>query len=245
MAVDVASLPPEVQKYIKELREENADRRKSYEVYEKAFSKYDESQQKGLLRMIQLLAEDTEAGAQLFRELADDVLGPPETTKPKEEEEGDDMADKDERPIAEIVAEAVAKALEAQDERYNEAETEAEREEFEKAVAYWDAEAKKLGYEPNTQAAADLFFMANKLGTADLSVAHDQLTKFNEFIGTSSEEEEEEGGEEEEEGEKPKPKFPKAGGKGAGAPQVKEEFDFRDDNAVRERLNAMLDSADS
>ena len=235
---DISKLPEEAQRYIKELREENADRRKSYEIYAKAFSKYDEPQQKGLLRMIQLLAEDTEEGAKLFRELADDILGAPEPT----EKEGDeDMADKDERPLAEIVAEAVAQALEAQDSKYQEAETEAEREEFEKAVAYWDAEAKKLGYEPNTQAAADLFFMANRLGTSDLAAAHEQLTKFNEFSGENKEEEEKEESEEEEE---EKPKFPKAGGKGAGAPQVKEEFDFRDDNAVRDRLNAMLDSAE-
>jgi len=238
---DITKLPEEAQRYIKQLRDENADRRKSYEIYEKAFSKYDEPQQKGLLRMIQLLAEDTEEGAKLFRELADDILGAPEQPEPKEEE-GEDMADKDERPLAEIVAEAVAAALEAQDSKYVEAETEAEREEFEKAVAYWDAEAKKLGYEPNTQAAADLFFMANKLGTSDLAVAHEKLTSFNEFIGAGEEEKEE--SEEEGEEEEPKSKFPKAGGKGAGAPQVKEEIDFRDDNAIRERLSAMLDSAD-
>jgi hypothetical protein len=241
MAVDISKLDPEVQKYIKELRDENADRRKSYKVYEDAFAAYDEPQQKGLLHMIQMLAEDTEAGALLFRELADNILGETEET-PKEDKE--DMAkneETEETDIKAIVAAAVAEALEAQDAKYQEFETKAEEEEFNKAVEYWEGEITKLGYTPNTPEAADLFFMANKLGTSDLKLAHEKLVAYNEFVGAGKEEEEEEeeGGEEEEE-----KTFPKASGKGAGAPQVRDEIDFKDSGAVRDRLMAMLDSAE-
>ena len=243
MAVDLNTLPKDVQDYIKELREESADRRKSLQAYEEAFKPYDDGQRNGLMHMIKLLAEDTEEGAKLFRELANDILGDEEQSEEVDEEDSkeDEVAkDAEEKDMKTIVAEAVAEALRAKDESDTETRTKAEEEEFEAAVAHWDAEAKKLGYEPNTQEAADLFFMANKLNTSDLSEAHEKLQSFNSFVGVGEEkDEEDESGSE-------KPSFPKAGGKGSGAPQVKsDELDYSDADAVREALSKMLDSADA
>lgn len=236
--------PDQLRSYVKELREENKLAREQMEVYAEVMKPFPAPQQRGLIHMIRTLGEDPTAGAQLFRDLSDNILG----EEPKAEEDNDPKGEDDDMEIEPddlkaAIAEAVKAALAEQSETMTAAQREAEEAEFQDQVAYWDAEAKRLGYEPNTPEAAELFFMANKLGTTDLEEAHAEVELLAEF--RASREEEEGGGEEEEGEEEDKPKFPSRPKGGVGAPGVEgEEIDFSDDAAVRAATYRMLDSVD-
>ena len=255
MTIEIASLDPEIQDYIKELREEAAGHRAAYKPYKEVFSKFSEAEQRGLLHMVETLAADADKGAEMFRELADNIQGvePDEDPQQEDEEMAEDKDKEQPDDIKAIVAAAVAEALAAKDVADTETRTAQEQKEFEEQIAYWDAEAKKLGYEPGTAEAADLFFMANRLGTGDLAEAHEKLTQYNEFVGDASTDEQSGDQEESDESwtdeldEKPKRSFPPAPGKG-GPPAPgnnKTELDFKDGKAVREAVFKMLDSADA
>ena len=221
----------QLRKYIKELREENRTYRERNETYDEVLAVFDEAQQRGLLHMIKTLGDDPRQGALLFRELADNIM---EDTQEEQGEEEIEMTESNEQPdIAKLVAEAVAQALDARDQQFTEQRSKQEQEEFEAAVAYWDGEAKKLGYEPGSKEASDLFYMAQRLDTDDLAKAHEQLQKFNTFLEGGDERKKKE--------EKEEVEFPKSAGKGAGSPGPEaEQIDFKDDKAIRDAVFALV-----
>ena len=229
--------PEQLRAYIKELREENRQAREQVEAYTEAMKEFDEPQQRGLLRMIKTLGEDPDSGAKMFRELADNILSNNDEEETKQGEENVEPED-----LEALVAKAVTEALEAKSQADAKAKAEAEEEAFKAQVAYWDAQAKELGYEPNTPEAADLFFMANKMDTTDLKAADAELKRFQEFRNASTGDKKDEKKKDEED---PK-EFPKTAGKGTvGAPAgEKQEIDFKDDKAVRSAVFAMIADAD-
>jgi hypothetical protein len=238
--------------YAKELRVEAKENREVAEVYTEALAPFDEPQRRGLVHMIKTLGEDPAQGAILFRELGDNILGDssPDDGKLKlKDPDGEDI-DMDAEEMKVAIVEAVAAALEAQTEANSTASKEAEDADFKAQVEHWDAEARKLGYEPNTPEAAELFFMANKLETTDLALADAEVKQFQEFRAARLAEADEEkpkpkpkkGGAEDEEED---PEFPKQSKGGAGAPALEgDEIDFSDDAAVRAATMRMLDSVD-
>lgn len=66
---------------VRELRKENGDRRASGSRYDQAFSQLAPDIQEGLLGIISVFADDREAGADLFRQLADSITSPTRTTE--------------------------------------------------------------------------------------------------------------------------------------------------------------------
>lgn len=229
--------------YVKELREESKSLREQTKVYTDSLGQFDEPQQRGLIHMISVLGENPEQGAVLFRELADNIQGESSATIPDPEGEDSNVEPEE---MTDLIAKAVTEAMEAKAARDAEAAAAAEKEEFDRQVASYDAQAEALGYTPNSPEAADLFFMANKLNTNDLGAAHAELEKFNEFRAAAEPESDPvkqgkkkkaKADEEEEE----TPEFPKSAGKGAGAPAPEAEaLDFKDDKAVRSAVFEML-----
>lgn len=64
--------------YIGKLRKENGDRRSAVSTYDKSFSKFTPDEQRGLLHILEVFADDRQAGADLFRRLSESITPPTE-----------------------------------------------------------------------------------------------------------------------------------------------------------------------
>lgn len=150
--VDISTLPPEVQKYIHELRDENRDRRKEHEPFKNAFSAYNEAEREYLLNMVTTLAVDQEQGAKVMQELSNQLLGIEQAAQ----ETLDDP----------VVQEEAAAAGMTKEELVAMVRQEMEQEQMFAAI---EAETRSVGFEPGTDEAAKLWDMAVALNEMDLS----------------------------------------------------------------------------
>ena len=169
--LDIATLPAEAQDYIRELRDEARDRRKTHEPYKNAFENYNDAEKEYLLSMVDTLATDQEAGAQTMLDLAQRMLGienaEAEVTTP------------------EAVAEAVESGMSEQDYRT----MVREEVEQERLVVEVKAETQALGIDPNSDEAYRLWDLASRLELDDLGQVlkiYNQMSD-GEDIGTIAE----------------------------------------------------------
>lgn len=149
-APDESGIPEHLRPYVKQLREEAAERRVAAKVYEEAFGAFDEGDREALLGVVAALgSEDTQLdAAQALKELAESILG--------------DVDDPD-RPLT-------ARDLE----RREAAKAEAQRQE--EAVNAVIKEATDLGYAEGTREQRRLLDLAVNETKGDLKAAHEAIT---------------------------------------------------------------------
>jgi len=98
--------PEQLRAEISRLRDENAKRRQEAATYRDAFSGLPEDEQRGLLHLVTVFTENPSAGAELFRELADSVLGT------QDSKEGTEMTEKDSAlPVTGLTQDSAPAAL--------------------------------------------------------------------------------------------------------------------------------------
>lgn len=172
---------------IRALRKENADRRGAVSTYDEAFNGLDPTMQRGLLRMVKVFSDDREAGAALFRQVADSILSP-EGDRIQLEEEVDPMTDTnplgEEKPSPEgdpnvaALLEHVKKLEETIVELQNDRKASAEAEEArqrDEAIAYLN----QLGYQQGTPEWDNIIELASSdLLNGDLDRAHKLYNQF-------------------------------------------------------------------
>lgn len=140
--------------YVEKLRKEAAEHRTQAKPFVDAFSKYPEEARQAMLEIVSgLVSEDQDqllGSAQQLRELAAQLLGedlhPDDPNRPLTKAEFDRLATEQKQ-----------------------------REQEEVAVKEVISEAKSLGYEPDTAAAADLLWRAVNSTNGDLKAAHEQI----------------------------------------------------------------------
>lgn len=214
---DISSLPENWQKYIRDLRNENAQRRTEVQQFKEVFSAFDEDSQRWLLNNIRLLADDSTApiGAKKFRDMTYQML----TSVNQWEEDAPWKA------AAEETAEAVQQAADAGQPLTPEQVQEmldaklAERDQ----EAYVEAEARRmieqataLGYEQGTPLYEYLFTVYGKNLDAGLEAAHQQLVEAG--LAPTPKNEDQTQPPEEESRSRRFPKTATAGGSGAANP---------------------------
>ena len=149
---DIATLPEQAQNYIKELREENRDRRKAHDPYKIAFSGYTDGEKEYLLDMVDTLGVDQTAGGQKMLDLAQRMLG----IEVAAEETVADAEVQEEAAAAGLSPEEVAVIVKEQVEQ-------------ERLILEVQHETKELGIDPNSEEAYKLWDLAHRLQLDDLS----------------------------------------------------------------------------
>jgi hypothetical protein len=208
-------------KMVRDLRQEAGGYRTKLRTFEDVFGQFDPDTSRGLLGLVNQLAQDEESAAMLLRDLSYDILGERvlEDAPWKEEtdtEEQEDDVNKDEQ-IA-----ALLEQVKTLTETVNEIKgfTEEEKSQREQAnnaeVEAVIAEAKALGYEPGSPAFMHLMFTASQ-GDGDLEAAHKVVGP---LVGMEVKTEDEPSEDESEEGEGEK-RYPSTAKANAGTPGLK------------------------
>lgn len=243
--------------YIGKLRKENGDRRSAVSTYDKTFSKLAPDEQRGLLHIIEVFADDRQAGADLFRRLSESIT-PPTKDEPVSDSEIDlaSLGQGDAKPGAgdspALLAEI--KRLSDKIETMEKASTEQAEARRQVEVAEIVAKVTELGYTQGTPEWDNYFQLAQSdLVNGDLDMAHRLYGQF--FPAAEGEGEDtggsggETGGDEASKGagESKKPEFPVNGAKNSsGSPKVDpkdgEEVDLSKE-AVNARALAYLEAA--
>lgn len=189
--VDISTLPPAVQGYIKDLREEARDRRKALEPFKQVFDQYNARETDILLTMVNDLAVDQTAGATTMLNFAKQLLGEDVT---KEEVQAVAEAVEEEAEEKGLTPEEVQQMIKQQTEQ-------------EKMIARVHEETQKLGFDPQSEQAHKLWDMAISLQEEDLSKIAPLV---HQYFGTEPEAEDPEPEPEP----KPAGRFPATAGRG-------------------------------
>ena len=190
--VDIASLPPSAQEYIRGLREEAKAGRKTHEPYKKAFESFNEAEQEYLLNMVDTLGVNQEVGARAMQTLSNQLLGI--------EAEAEAVAA--DPVVQEEAAAAGLTPIEVQEMIRTEREQEI-------AIAGVEAETRELGFEPGTPESLKLWDLAYALEETDLSKVAPLV---HQYFGTAPAESEAAAAPAPE----PAPEFPVTAGSNAG-----------------------------
>lgn len=151
--LDIASLPPQAQEYIRELREEAKGGRKAHEPFKAAFSHFNEAEQEYLLNMVDTLGTNQDVGAQAMLELSQRMLGIEQQAEAAAED-------------SDLQEEAAAEGL--SEDQYRElVRQEMQREQD---IARVEAETEAVGFDPASDEAEMLWDLAIALKEPDLSV---------------------------------------------------------------------------
>lgn len=150
--VDIASLPPAAQEYIRQLREEAKDRRIKHDPYEKAFEHFNAAEQEYLLNMVDTLGVNQEVGAKAMQTLSNQILG----IKQEAESVESDPVVQEEAAAAGLTPAEVQEMIRKEREQ-------------EIAIAGVEAETRALGFEPGTPESIKLWDLAYALEETDLS----------------------------------------------------------------------------
>lgn len=159
--------PPEVQKYVTELRQESAGYRDRFKPFRDAFEGYEDADRDIWLEAARTFSEDPVAVATWMREQADAILS---TTGPGDQDQTTDgESEPSDQPLTRADLDRYfAERERAEAERRADAERAAENERI-------TAEAKELGYQPNTPQYAALLYAAVHQTNGDLAAAHEAL----------------------------------------------------------------------
>lgn len=164
----LAQQPPEVQKYITELRQESAGYRDRFKPYRDAFDGYEDTDRDIWLEAARTFRDDPVAVAEWMRDQAESILAgaPGPDTDPTDGGAGEDDPD---RPLTKADLDRYfADRDRAAQEKQAEADRAAEN-------AKITSEAAELGYQPNTPQYAALIFAAVNQTNGDLKAAHEAL----------------------------------------------------------------------
>lgn len=188
--VDISTLPPAVQSYIKDLREEARDRRKALEPFKQVFDQYNARETDILLTMVNDLAVDQTAGATTMLNFAKQLLGEDVT---KEEVQAVSDAVEEEAEKSGLTPEEVQQMIKQQSDQ-------------ERLIAQVHEQTKALGFDPASEQAHKLWDMAISLQEEDLTKVAPLV---HQYFGTQPETEEEAEPEP-----KPAGRFPAVAGRG-------------------------------
>ena len=149
--VDISSLPPATQEYIRELREEAKTGRIVHDPFKKAFSHFNQQEQEYLLNLVDTLGVNQDAGAEAMRRLSHQLLGI--------EEAADEVAND---------AEAIEEAAQAgmTEDQYRQMVREEMHQEQILAEIY--DETRAAGFDPESDEAMELWDLAVALNEKDL-----------------------------------------------------------------------------
>ena len=202
--VDIATLPPAVQEYIKDLREESRDRRKAMEPFNAVFDQFNKREQEILLGLVNDLGRDQTAGATNMKRFAQSLLG-------------EDATEAEVKAVAEEVEEEAERTGLSPEEVQKMIKEQTEQE---RMIDEVHKQTAALGFDPKSEQAHKLWDMAISLQEQDLSKVAPLV---HQYFGTTPEAEEEEPEPEPEE--RPAGRFPATAGRGGsgetGLPEEK------------------------